>query len=191
MSTSYTYSLSSDLGGSVDQSQLFSEINVNENIAKTITGISGYQDDVIVTFSSALSGAEETELDSVITAHTPDDSKTSFDKQIVINPRDQKYSSTSYKRMAQFRYQGSTNMGIIKMISISSYVESSSSSYTIRVMDVTNAKVIGENTFTNTTEQYNVITPLSNIPVDKAVLEFHIKRDGKNKAYVEDINIYF
>jgi len=70
--SSYTYSLASDLSGSVSISQLYDEINAESGITGTLETITVYQDDVKINFESALSGGEETVLNSLIAAHTPE-----------------------------------------------------------------------------------------------------------------------
>lgn len=71
MSTTYTKSLSTDFGGNLKPEQLHTEIEDNTTITTSLTGIELVQDDVNITFVSTLSAPEQTELDTVIAAHTP------------------------------------------------------------------------------------------------------------------------
>lgn len=59
--------------GSVSVGQLHSEITANVTITKTCVGVTHHEpDQLIIEFASALSTAEETELDGVVLpGHTP------------------------------------------------------------------------------------------------------------------------
>ena len=72
MSTVYTKSLASDFSGNLDTSQFHLEIQDDVTITTNLTGITTFGDDVRIKFDSALSGAELTQLDVLIAAHTPD-----------------------------------------------------------------------------------------------------------------------
>ena len=57
--------------GLYELSQLQNEINANVNIVPSCTSISGAATNLTLTFAAALSGAEVTELETVITDHGP------------------------------------------------------------------------------------------------------------------------
>lgn len=193
MSTTYTKSLSTDFGGSIKLKQLHKEIEDDGTIVPNIIGITMTGDVVDITFDSALSGSEETSLNSLIAAHTPNNSK----------PKETFYTETAqidstrapnYTKVIRFIYPGSDSCGIIDYVEVLSRMNSGITSYDIRLVDKTNntimAEVIG---LTNTTDSANDLGTISNIPTNKAVLEIHIKVNGANGnsfVYIDNAVIY-
>jgi len=70
MATTYNKSLSGDLGGAVKLARLQQEITDDVTITTTCTSITLVGDAVDLLFQAALSGAEQTQLDIVIAAHS-------------------------------------------------------------------------------------------------------------------------
>lgn len=66
MSNSYPYDLSTYFGGAVNEASLKDEINDNVSITIHCADVGRVGDDVVVTFLAALSGAEQTALESVV-----------------------------------------------------------------------------------------------------------------------------
>lgn len=71
MSVTYTKSLSTDFGSSLDPNKLKNDLNSNVTITKTCYSVINTGDDVNILFSETLSGAEQTEMDTVCSNHTP------------------------------------------------------------------------------------------------------------------------
>ncbi len=69
MTTTYTKSLVSDFGGNLNTVQLRIEINNDVSISPTCLAVINIADDVDIIFDSALSGPEQTNLDTVISSH--------------------------------------------------------------------------------------------------------------------------
>ncbi len=71
MTTIYTKSLSSDFSSSLNSSQFHIEVDGDGGITPNILGVNVTGDVVDIVFDAALSGAEQTTLDGLITAHVP------------------------------------------------------------------------------------------------------------------------
>ena len=72
MATTYTYSITTDFGGSINLDQLTMEIDDNLTVTTTLDHINRIGDQVDIIFVSALSAPELTELTTVvIPGHTP------------------------------------------------------------------------------------------------------------------------
>ena len=69
MST-YTYSLNSDFGNSLKMSQLHSLIVADGTITTQLNGVTMTGDTIDITFTSGLSGSEESALNSIIAGYT-------------------------------------------------------------------------------------------------------------------------
>lgn len=89
----YTKSLSSDFGGSLNSRQLHNAIDDNVNITTNILRIDTDGDDVDIIFDGSLSGLESSTLDSLVSAHNP---VTSGDRKIVNTDLDET-TSTNYQ----------------------------------------------------------------------------------------------
>jgi len=68
MATTYTYSLAGDFGGTINNPNFLQQVE-NAAISPALLGTRIDGDAVKVTFASALSGAEQTTLDGVVSAH--------------------------------------------------------------------------------------------------------------------------
>jgi hypothetical protein len=192
MVATYSYSLSGDFGGQLNIDQFGYEVKDNVVITTTFIGMSTDGDDIKIYFVSSISGAEETELDALVSAHTPNND-IHYTKHIILHSRKVSYGNSSYHRARIYHYGGSRTDGLIQKITITGYQDSSATSYSVRMMDVTNHKVMAEATFTNTMEADQEILTITNIPLKKAKIEFHVKKTGGNSkvyAYIEAINIY-
>ena len=66
-----TYSISGDFSNGVDPGSLQSEIEANTTITTVVNQVESVGDNCNINFVSAISGAEKTELDSVVAAHDP------------------------------------------------------------------------------------------------------------------------
>lgn len=192
MTSTYTYSKTSDFGDAIDTSLMHMEVADDSQITTPFLGIHIGGDVVNFLFGSAISGAEETQLNALIAAHTPNNDIV-YTKHIILHSRKVSYGNPSYHRARIYHYGGSRIDGPIQKITITGYQDSSATSYSVRMMDVTNHKVMAEDTFTNTMEADQEILTITNIPLKKAKIEFHVKKTGGNSkvyAYIEAINIY-
>ena len=195
MST-YNYSISTEFGGAtgLNMSQLHDAIVAEAGITPTLDGLNSTGDSLDIVFTSALSGGEQTTLDSLVASHVPDNSPPrlnfySFD------PKKESINSTSYSKFGTFKYDGSDVIGAINYIDVVAYKGDSATSYSVRIYDRTNDRVVAEATdLTNTIEEIQSLGTVSNIPTQKAVFEVQAKRVGGNgngrKVYIEQVIIY-
>lgn len=184
----YTKSYATDFSSQLVNHQLQEVIEADTNITTTILRVDRTGDVVDIVFESEPSVGEKTLIDAHIASHSsmiteePDD-------QFVMIPKKDYYNNKTYTRFLSFEYIGS-NIKRITGISVKSYVQKSDSTYSILVEDDSGGNTIAENTFTNMTEQYNVLTPLSSIPSTTANITFSVKSPGKDKVYIDSIIIY-
>ena len=191
MATTYTKSLASDFGGELNPYQLQVEITKSA-IATAISHITTNDDVVHIVFNSALSGGDVTLLNTLISAHV---SVISASKYVIatLTPRTNTVSSTSYKRVASFGYKGTLLSNPITEVTLVSYMDSSITSYSVRLIALTQPSImICEQTFNNTAETTNSITNISNLPSTPIGLEFQVKKTGGNNqkyVYVDSITL--
>lgn len=189
----YTKSLASDFSGNLNETQLHFTIVDNTTITTALTGINRTGDVVKIEFAATLPGAEETELNNIISSHSPN-IEDELQEIIVLNPRKSEYQSTTWERLASFRYRGSRKMGDLKDIIIMGYKQSGVTNYQIRVYDVTNNNIIGSITGTNDSLDTLEILTLNNIPSKAAKIEIQGKRVGgqgsQKRYYVDTVQIY-
>jgi hypothetical protein len=191
MSTTYTKSLATDFGGSLDIAQFHDEIDEDSGIAPEIIRIDLTGDVVDITFDAALSGAESTTLDGLISSHTPDND-IQYSKVHTAYAKKDFYNHESYKDISTYVYGGWNKAGMIKDIVCVAYRGEGITDFSIRIYDDTHNNVIAEKTFTNDTRDSLSLTPLSNIPKKKAIITVQIKKSGgNNKKYVYIENIQF
>lgn len=188
--TTYTYSHSSDFGSSLNSSQLQTEIKAS-NIVPSIASVNRNGDVIDIVFASALSGAEQTTLNGLVSAHVP---KPILDSSTYITPKKGDTSSKAYARMSIFKYYGSNNTAPIVAIETISCMSDTVTSYDIRILDKTNGLVIAEKTgLTHTDDAVDDLGTISNLPTDSALFEVQMKRNGGNgnpKVFLENIIIY-
>lgn len=102
--------------------------------------------------------------------------------------------SISYARLASFTFPGSDNVDL-SFIKVISYMDTSITSYDLRIYDATNNAIISEANFNNIIEQVNDMGILSNLPVSEAIWEVLSKRNGgsgNNKnVYVKEVTMEF
>lgn len=192
MATTYTYSLASDFGGSIGQRQFHEEIVAEVSITPTLEGVTITDDVIDVIFESSLSTGEETTLDNLVSAHVKNTDIIAINHFSLI-PFIREISSSSYQEIASYIYPG-TNVDMIGYIKILSKIDSSGTSYDVRIRDITNEVTICETNFTNNTLSINDMGTLSNLPSQEAKIEFQVLRNGGNKntlVKIDSISIYF
>ena len=191
MTTIYNKSLSTDFDGNLATTQLFNEIETDPGISPTCVTISNVGDNVSIIFTTALSGGEETTLDGLITAHTPNTHPT-VNRQEQLMLKSSKYKSFKYSRAATYIFRPSDETLI--NIEIISSKQSSITSYDMRVINLTNNSIIATKNFTNDIEQINNLGVLANIPTEESILEVSVRKNGGSKktiVNVESIVLYF
>ncbi len=194
--TSYSYSISADFpGGSINESKLKTEIDASA-IVSVLNRIDTTGDTAYIVFDSALSPTDKTILDGDTTSPAggliADHDNTPYvvsSYTETVYPRVDNTKLTTWKTMLKYNINGTAR--VMNSVRVMSYVESGATSYGIRIYDSTNRAIIAERTFTNTTEQLNDITTLSNIPTNVATIEFQLKvtGNGSKKAFIDSILI--
>lgn len=109
-------------------------------------------------------------------------------------PKNTKTNNTTYVREDLFVYEGSNISGELKKIVAFGYKDSGVTNFSIKIYDKTNNLIIAENTFTDSSENFLDITPLSNIPTTRSLIEILIKKTGgtiSDYAHIENISLYF
>jgi hypothetical protein len=191
MSTIITKSLASDFGGSLTIEQLHHEIEDDTTIAQNIAGVTINGDVVDIEFDTALSGAESTQLDSLVGTHTPAAPAPVYTKIHTAYTRKDQYKDSGYRDISAYAYPGQRQIGPIQQIVCVAFKDASTTNYSIRVYDHTHNRVIAENTFTNNEKDSVELTPLSNIPKNKAMLTVQVKKSGGGNSYMHIENIQF
>lgn len=190
--TTYTRSLSSDFGGSVLLRQLHNEIS-NSSIVTSLDGINMTNDTIDIVFDSSLTSSEETTLNSLISAHTPDTNppRSQF---FILTPKKQ-IKSTTYSLVTNFKFPGSGNIGPIDYIEIIAINDPSIKSFDARIVETSTGNVLCEKTgMTADVYTYYDLGTISNVPVNESILELHVKRNGGGRPHVveiESLMIYY
>jgi len=187
MPTTYTKSLSSDFGGSLKSEQFHEEI-VASSIVPALNAVNTTGDVVDIVFASALSGAEQTTLDTLITNHTPDTTPELNNKRIV-SVRNRGSTDATYKVYGKFTFPGSTNASV-KTIS---RMQAGATDYSIKIYDFTNDQTITENTYTNVPAAINNVV-CSNVPASEAIWEVQVKVSSPGsdkKMHINSVSVNF
>jgi hypothetical protein len=192
--TTYTKSLTTDFGGNINESQLHREI-ASAIPGTTLVGVNRTGDVIDLIFADALSGGNQTILNTTISNHVPM-TGTRKSRFFTYTPKTTKTNNTIYQRLGgPFKYNGSIEMGPINQVEVISKMDTGATSYSVRLYDATNETIIAETTGkTNLTESIVDLGTISNVPEDEAILEIHIKLVGgttSTYAYIEDVVIYY
>lgn len=184
-----TKSLSSDFGGNLDSGQLVQEIIDNGTFIAVIQNINVNGDVVDIVFDQALDGPETTTLNSLIGIHVP----IANLKSVNIGLSEVNSIETEYTNIFTYVFPGSDFTRDIQKISIVSRMDSGLTSYSVRVVDFTNAKELAAGTFSNTTDTINNLTiTLANISVNEAIWSIEIKVTGGSgeKCYIKTLQYF-
>jgi len=194
MSTTYTKSLSTDFSGVLNSSQLHSQIKGNTLISSAnLIGINTSNDIVNIVFDTNLSVGDETMLDNIISNYNPDLSKPK--KQFfTISGQSVKDKTNSYVLSRTFNYEGSDNIGIINYIEIIAKKDVQVNNYNLRIINSSTGDILAEKIgLTNNNFQVIDLGDVSNIPLEKTILELQVKKsDNSSKEIkIESIIVYY
>lgn len=182
-----TYSIINDFANvSPNISQLQEEIINNINITTSIEYINLTGDVMDIFFVTNISAPEKIILDLLVASHVPIFTPSTRNSLNIV-PRKNNFNKTNFKRLATNVFPG-TSYASAKCVS---YMNNISSSYSIRILDKNNHKVLGEATFTNTTESIQDIGVLTNLPSDTTQIEISGKVTGGGKAFIESVIICY
>jgi len=182
-----TYSIINDFSNiSPNISQLQEEIINNINITTNVEYINLTGDVMDIFFATNISAPEKIILDLLVASHVPIFTPSTRNSLNIV-PRKNNFNKTNFKRLATNVFLG-TSYASAKCVS---YMNNISTSYSIRILDKNNHEVLGEATFTNTTESIQDIGVLTNLPSDTTQLEISGKVTGGGKAYLESVIICY
>jgi len=177
----YTYSIINDFPNGLETSQLQTEIKTN---ITNISRIDTINDEVDIVFDATLSEGNITTLNGIIASHVPYYPPTD---QFIIPITKGQSSNTSFTALTTFEFPGLNNVKNINVISYNPY-----SSYTLKLLDITNNNIIAEELFTNTSVNINTFATISNIPSGTTILELQSKSTlKKKKTYIGSITFHY
>lgn len=121
-------------------------------------------------------------------------SNTYTETLMIIDQKDAPYvkmESTSYTEIGSFIFRGTNAAGTPTAIKSVSYSEGTDS-YSIQIYDVTNSKIIAEQTgITGLTPQIEDLGTLSNLPTGEAIFKIFGKKDAGDKGILQSISIQY
>ena len=191
MTSTYTRSLSSELSGSLNTSQLITEINSDNNILSECLCVVNLGDNVNIIFNGSLSTGEETTLDTIITNHTPNTNPIRGSNVFRAYPNIDKVYQTYFYQVATFEWPGINNLGEMTYIDVISRTQNSNT-YDLRIINSDNGTKICERTnLSNLSFSSIDLGTLSNVPDDRSILELQIKSNTGKQVYIREILVYY
>ena len=192
---SYNKSITTDFSGVAPiEHQLQAEIKAESGITTNLQGISRNGDTVTIIFDSALSGGEETLLNTVISNHTPDNSKPRI-QSLKIQPSSYEVNTSSYMFVARVKYEGSLIVGDIDYIEVVSRMTEAITSYDVRVIRQSDMQVIVEKTgLNNTVVGTQDLGLVSNTPEKADLLEVYVRKTGgtgTDHICIDEVVVYY
>ncbi len=178
MTSVFNKTISNDFTSGLSARQFHDEVDAS-TIVPVLQAVDIVGNNVTITFDTGLSGPEETELDSLISSHSP-----SPDLAIRFTDwaptQDKSVYFSSYTKINSYHFAGLNELDTV--IRIISYVwkDSSVTNFDVRIYDVTNEQVICELTNqTNEDEEDGLdMGTLSNLTGTAALWEMQIKKNG-------------
>lgn len=175
MTVVVSYTISGDFTNGINLDQLTNEIEDDPGIDTAVLQyINIDNDDVDLVFDIALTGSEDTALDTLISNHV----SLIIDQYISVGMNPCITDSTDYVSIYSYIYEGSDIMGVIQNFRFIAKMDSGLTNYNIKLTDITNIQTIFEETYTNLTDRIITITNISNIPKTIAIFELNIKVTG-------------
>lgn len=152
---------------------------VTVNYTVIDTGKNNQNNSISIEFNSIL---DQTTIDaintSVKTYTNPIDPVIDFSNTYPLVPT--KIVSTDYTKVSSFSFN--PNVGSLSIININSFKNSKETfDYSLRILDLTNGKVIQEQSGLNNIQESNVsLNTLNNIPNTNSIFEIQAKLDSTN-----------
>lgn len=195
MSQKYTYSITTNFGGPVYIDSLKTEI-LQSSISATCYGINISGDVVDIYFNNTLTAGESIILLNIISVHSANNApsaafSTNYSKTLTLVPAITTVDKVTHVIMMQFLLDASRD--VLSEIILNSYKDTSTTNYTIQILDFSKTLIIAEATFTNNDPAALQTLTLSNIPSAQNTI-LYIK--GKvstagQKAYLNSIVLKF
>lgn len=186
----YTYSLSTDFPDGLVTNQFHKILKEANTISVQFFGLNVYDDVVEIIYESSLSGAEEIELNSIISSYIPLEGPEK-NKFFQVFPSVTSVISLSWTSVGIFKYAGSVVDGLINYVDLIARTGSSLTTYDARVVNTANGQILcSVSGLNNTTYQLNDLGVISNIPEEETILDIQVKRNGVSTIYIQAAVIY-
>lgn len=183
---SYTYNINTDFGHGINLRLLEQEIKYNflTSFSTLLVG-----NNINIYFSESLNNNDTARLNNIIKNHDPTIIPKGTNVMNISVPIN-RLTNTIYTTIITFVYPGMKNMNVTN-IKVISKLESHGNSYDVKIIDITNNKVIASNNFNNISELVNDMGNISNLDENESILELQAKINGSAIAYIKNLNIYF
>lgn len=186
----YTYSLSVDFPDGLMTNQFHKILADTNSISVNFLGLNVYDDVVEIIYESALSGGEETTLNSIISAYVPSDGPEKH-KSYHVFPTVTSLVSLNWTSVGLFKYGGSLKEGLINYVDVIARTGSSITTYDARIVNTNNGQTLCTVTgLNNTTYQLNDMGNISNIPEEEAIMDIQMRRNGLSTIYIQALVVY-
>ena len=104
------------------------------------------------------------------------------------------FRTSNFETALTFTFPGA-DKGAVSKITVISDMSNNSTSYDIRIYDITNDLIIASNTYTNTTPNVNELTPISNLPGTDVIAELQIRLNSSNNknrtVFIKELSILY
>lgn len=177
-------SVTLETSNSINVGQLQNELQDNNLLQPDIISITRNTTSLSFTFTQELTEDEEIILEGILLTHVPKVSLGIIDKTYTIGNLP---ARNHWTLVNTYFYNGTRNEREIINIIVDSYKSVDITSYSIRIVDLTNANVICTRTFSNDVPNTNLLGIISNLPKTRSILELQYKTTGGNSA--DKINI--
>lgn len=180
-----TYNYILNINKDINLIQLHKDILQDTEIERELIGITRNDNNLEIEFDTFLNFTEETKLNEYVNNHNPIEI-IPLKKSFSIVPKYNTIDSEDFKRVLSF-----ISVKSIKYcFKVHSYKEIITSSYTIKIYDITNNRLILYKTLNNN-EEGLIILGEANDFQDNSILEVSAKKTGHGKAFIESLVIYY
>jgi len=188
----HSYLKSAFGAGQYDYATFQRDLDVS-SFSSQIRGILNGPTNVTITIES-ITGGQQTELDNLVANHTPDTSKARI-QNFVIFPKRNSIKTTKYTLAHAFEYLGSDAIGVIDYIDLMAYIDSTSNTYDVRVVNSETGDILVEKTnLNNSSLEVIDLGTIVNIPTTTTTLELQLKRNessGNKTIELEQLIVYY
>ena len=190
MEYSYTYSITNDTITGFDASKLGDFRNTIFLSLNTIKYINTYGDDLIIFFTSEITGTDKTDLDTIVNNYIYVEPIVQGDKTVRYDINQSNIKGINWVLINTFDFPGSIINNVTHIKFLGKLINGTS--YDVKIFDYTNDTTICTQTFTNTNTEILDMGTISNIPTTDVIFEVHVKCDAEeSKCSSETINIFY
>lgn len=178
----------------IDTSQLTLELETHPIISINFLRVDTRNADLLIIFSQTLAVENKTILDDIVKNHVSDDTSMKISDRIRFVGLNHLVDTEVWRRYDVAIYEGTRNVPTIHRISVIGEMDDTCTSYSVKIFDLTNKKIMVEKEFTNMDPRtINVIkdSEIQNVPYRAAILSAQVKKTGSSgSAYVYNITIH-